>query len=65
VPDAANSNTVHTITVNYALPTASPNSYQGLSTTLTLTVHAVQSSNNAFVGGCTVGNTCGVAANWS
>jgi hypothetical protein len=64
-PDAASSSTLHTLTVNYALPTASPNSYQGKSTTLTLTIHAVQSGNNNFVGGCTAGHTCGVAANWS
>jgi hypothetical protein len=64
-PDAANSSKVHTFTVNYALPTASPNSYQGKNTTLTLTVHAVQSGNNNFVGGCTAGQSCGVAANWS
>jgi hypothetical protein len=64
-PDAGASNTVHTVTVNYALPTAAPNGYQGLNTTLTITVHSVQSGNNNFVGACTAGNTCGTAANWS
>jgi len=64
-PDAASSNTVHTLTVNYALPTAAGNAYQGLSSTITLTIHAVQSGNNNFVGACTAGSTCGTAANWS
>ena len=64
-PDAGSSNTTHTLTLNYALPTAAGNSYQGLASTLTFTIHAVQSGNNNFVGGCTAGHTCGTAANWS
>ena len=64
-PDAGSSNTVHTLTVNYALPTAATNAKQGLSTTLTLTIHAVQSGNNNFVTGCSAGHTCGTATNWS
>jgi hypothetical protein len=63
-PDAGGSNTVHTITVNYALPTAST-AYQNLSSTLTITIHAVQSGNNSFVSSCTAGSACGTAANWS
>ena len=64
-PDAGSSNTVHTLTVNYALPSGSPNTYQNLNTTLTLTIHSVQSGNNNFVGLCTAGHSCGAAANWS
>jgi hypothetical protein len=64
-PDAGASNTVHTVVVNYALPTAADNTYQALATTLTITVHSVQSGNNNFVGACTAGNTCGTAADWS
>ena len=64
-PDGASSNTTHTLTLNYALPTASGNQYQGAESTLTFTIHAVQSGNNNFVGTCSAGHTCGSAANWS
>jgi hypothetical protein len=64
-PDAGGSNAVHKITVNYALPTSADNTFQDTNTTLTLTIHAVQSDNNNFVGSCTAGTTCGTAANWS
>ena len=64
-PDSGSSSTTHTLTLNYALPTLAGNSYQGLASTITFTIHAVQSGNNNFVGGCSAGHTCGTAANWS
>jgi hypothetical protein len=64
-PDAGGSNTVHTLTLNYALPTGAGNAYQGLASTFTLTIHAVQSGNNSFVSACTAGQSCGTASNWS
>jgi hypothetical protein len=57
--------TLHTFTVDYALPTASPNSYQGKNTTLTLTVHAVQAGNNGSASGCTAGHVCAGITAWS
>jgi hypothetical protein len=64
-PDAGSSNAVHTLTLNYALPTTAGNAYQNLGSTFTFTVHAVQSGNNSFVGSCTAGSACGTASNWS
>jgi len=55
--------TGHTFTVNYALPRSSPNSYQGKSTTLTMTVYAVQDSNNGTAATCVAGSQCASAAN--
>lgn len=62
--DAAGT-THHTITVNYALPTTAGNSYQGLNTTLHMTVHAVQAGNNGTSAGCVAGAVCGTIPNWS
>jgi predicted ribosomally synthesized peptide with SipW-like signal peptide len=63
----------YTFTVNYGLPTAAGNAYQGKSTTLTLTVYAVQSNNNGYAttnglsGGtaCTAGSQCSGITGWS
>jgi predicted ribosomally synthesized peptide with SipW-like signal peptide len=63
--DAGSSNTVHTITVNYALPTASPNAYQGLTSTLSITVSAVQAGNNGSTSACTAGLQCAGITSWS
>jgi hypothetical protein len=57
--------TPHTFTVNYALPQGATNAYQGLSTTLTITVYAVQASNNGTATGCTVGSACASITAWS
>jgi predicted ribosomally synthesized peptide with SipW-like signal peptide len=62
--DAAGT-THHTITVNYALPTTAGNSYQGLNTTLHMTVHAVQAGNNGTSAGCTAGAVCSGISTWS
>ena len=54
----------HTFTVNYALPLSAGNTYQNKSTTLTLTVYAVQSGNNG-TGVCTAGSQCAHVTSWS
>jgi predicted ribosomally synthesized peptide with SipW-like signal peptide len=66
-PDAGGSSTLHTITVNYALPTtgANSNSYQGLTATLSITVSAVQSANNGDASACTAGSRCAGITSWS
>jgi hypothetical protein len=48
----ATTNTAVSFTIDYLLPTTAGNSYQGASTAITLTFHAVQSSNNAVPSGC-------------
>ena len=73
-------NTVHALTVNYALPrlyNSSPdtqdNNYQKLTTNLTITVEAVQSQGNGYAtkdgtsGGtpCTPGQRCAGISAWS
>ena len=44
--------------LDYALPIASGNTYQGGSTTVTLTFHAVQSGSNALPADCAAGQQC-------
>jgi predicted ribosomally synthesized peptide with SipW-like signal peptide len=44
--------------LDYALAAAAGNGYQGGSTTVTLTFHAVQSGNNALPSGCAAGQQC-------
>jgi hypothetical protein len=56
--------TLHTFTVDYGLPQLTGNTYQGLNTTLTITVYAVQASNNNTATGCTAGAQCS-AITWS
>jgi len=53
--------------LDYALPSASGNTYQGGSTTVTLTFHAVQSGNNPLPGACAAGQQCnnGSGFSWS
>jgi hypothetical protein len=57
--------TTHTFTVNYGLPLNATNTYQGKETTLTLTVYAVQDSNNGSATGCTKGQQCPAITAWS
>lgn len=51
------------ITVDYLLPLLAPNSYQGGSMSLTLTLRAVQSANQS-IGSCVAGRPC-TAISWS
>jgi hypothetical protein len=55
---AAATNTAVSFSLDYALPIASGNTYQGGSTTVTLTFHAVQSANNPLPTGCAAGQQC-------
>jgi len=45
-------------TLNYAVPIATGNGYQGGSATVTLTFHAVQATNNPLPGDCAAGQQC-------
>lgn len=60
---AASTNTAVPVSIDYMLPLASPNSFQGGSVTITLTVRAVQSSNQP-IGACVAGRPC-TAVSWS
>ena len=57
--------TVNTFTVAWTLPTASDNTFQSTSATLTLAVHAVQSANNGSTSTCSAGVVCQTINNWS
>jgi len=58
-------NATKSLTVNYTLPTTAGNAYNLATSTLTMTVHAVQADNNPLPGGCTAaGNQC-LGLNWS
>ncbi len=59
----APSGPAHHIVVSWSLPSAADNSYQAATSTLTLLVHAAQSSHNSAAA-CTVGNQC-TASLWS
>jgi hypothetical protein len=54
----ATTNTAVSFTLDYAVPIATGNSYQGGSATVTLTFHAVQSNNNALPSDCAAGQQC-------
>lgn len=54
-----------TFSTSVTLPATSATGYQGGRAQITLTAHAVQSRNNNFVSGCTVGQSCGSTGNWS
>lgn len=54
---AAATNTAASFSLDYALPIASGNTYQGGSATVTLTFHAVQSGNNPLPATCTTAAT--------
>src|SRR5580692_6492544 len=50
--------TAVSFTLNYAVPIATGNAYQGGSATVTLTFHAVQAGNNPLPGACVAGQQC-------
>ena len=54
----AATNTAVSFTLNYAVPIATGNTYQGGSATVTLTFHAVQAANNPVTGACLAGQQC-------
>ncbi len=54
---AATTGTAASFSLDYALPIASGNTYQGGSATVTLTFHAVQSGNNPLPLTCTTAGT--------
>jgi spore coat-associated protein N len=51
--------------LNYALPAAAGNTYQGGSTTVTFTFHAVQSGNNALPSNCAAGQQCNAGSGFA
>ena len=55
---AAATNSAVSFSLDYAVPIASGNTYQGGSSTVTLTFHAVQSANNPLPTGCAAGSQC-------
>ena len=55
---AATTNGAVSFSLDYAVPIASGNTYQGGSATVTLTFHAVQSANNPLPTGCAAGQQC-------
>ena len=57
-PTPAATNAAVSFTLNYAVPIASGNTYQGGSATVTLTFHAVQAGNNPVTGACLAGQQC-------
>jgi hypothetical protein len=54
----ATTDTAVSYTLNYAVPIATGNTYQGGSATVTLTFHAVQAANNPLPGDCAAGQQC-------
>jgi spore coat-associated protein N len=61
----AATNTAVNLSLDYALPAAAGNGYQGGSTTVTLTFHAVQSGNNALPSGCAAGQQCNAGSGFA
>jgi hypothetical protein len=62
---AATTNTAVSFTLDYAVPIASGNTYQGGSAMVTLTFHAVQSGNNALPTACAAGQQCNAASGFA
>ena len=54
-----------TFTVDYSLPSTTTNAYQGAGSSVTLTAHAVQASNNGSTALCTAGQVCAGITSWS
>lgn len=54
-----------TLTVTYTLPTTAGNAYNLATSTMVLTVHAVQADNNPITTGCAGGNVCSTGMAWS
>jgi predicted ribosomally synthesized peptide with SipW-like signal peptide len=61
----AATNTAVDFSLDYALPIASTNAYQGGTATVTLTFHAVQSADNALPADCAAGQQCNAAGDGS
>jgi hypothetical protein len=54
------------ITVNYTLPTTAGNAYNLATSSIVLTIHAVQADNNPLPVGCSAtGMVCATGMNWS
>jgi hypothetical protein len=62
---AASNGAAVNFSLDYALPAAAGNQYQNGSTTVTLTIHAVQSGNNALPSGCAAGQQCSAGSGFS
>ena len=62
---AVTNGTSKTLTVTYTLPTSAGNAYNLATSSIVLTVHAVQADNNALPVGCAIGNVCLTGMNWS
>ena len=64
---SAATNTAVNFALDYAVPSTTPNSFQGGSTTVTLTFHAVQAGNNPLPSDCAAGQQCNSSAafGWS
>jgi hypothetical protein len=64
---AATTGTAVNFTLDYAVPIATGNNYQGGSATVTLTFHAVQSGNNPLPSDCAAGQQCNAGSTfvWS
>jgi hypothetical protein len=62
---AATTNTAVSFTLDYAVPIASGNAYQGGSAMVTLTFHAVQSGNNPLPTGCAAGQQCNAGSGFA
>jgi hypothetical protein len=66
-PTPAATNATVSFTLNYAVPIATGNTYQGGSSTVTLTFHAVQAANNPVTAACLAGQQCNATSTflWS
>ena len=62
---AASTGTAVNFSLDYLLPAAAGNSYQGGSATVTLTFHAVQSGNNPLPGTCAAGQQCNAGSGFA
>jgi predicted ribosomally synthesized peptide with SipW-like signal peptide len=62
---AAATGTAVNFSLDYLLPSSAGNTYQGGSTTVTLTFHAVQSGNNALPGTCAAGQQCNASGSFA
>jgi hypothetical protein len=62
---AATTSTAVNFGLDYAVPSLTPNSYQGGSTTVTLTFHAVQAGNNPLPSDCAAGQQCNASSTFA
>lgn len=61
----ATTSTAVNFSLDYALPSAAGNGYQGGSVTVTFTFHAVQAGSNALPADCAAGHQCSAAGDGS